>query len=935
MANYNGTINVADSESHLVTSSGQVNDLSGSNAVAITNGVGTFQVQAGTTVGNTQTLTPSALSNAPSGVNIDYSPVTITQTAPTAASVQVQVVPGDTTYLSANSITSTTVQYALLDSAGQVASSLPGEYETFTISGPGSFADGSSVKTETLWVDGSENQLTVYSEQGQAGTITVSASGNGISGQVQIPSYINTAPASLSMTSKQATGASGNPYTLYTVQLLDSNGHPVYNNSDPISVTNNAAAPGAIEYGTINSSGSFVKGPAPTALTDGQAQFAVRTVTEGTSPVTITVQDTNPTDNFSASANYDYVANAASTITMTPASSVSNYTVEPGQQVTYSAQLTDAKGNDVAEAGQTVTFGFKSNGAGATFPNGLSTGTYTATTNSQGVASVTVTVPSGASGSFQLQGMYNSNMVDSGTTTVVTAAGYGTQVALAGQPKTDVTAGSPISGVTANVENAVGTPVTGGTLLVTTSNSNVVAVNGSTNGPTEEHITDTNPTPLTNLVAGMAGTATITVQDISDPAMPKASFTVNVVPGTATNTPYVEYNGKQVSSANPLTVTANQPVPLTVVNVDAGGNPVPVAGSTPLTVDLFNTSGGQYRLTPDGADVTDVNIPAGQTSATVYYVNPTSQTITSGMTAVDAVATQSTSTVKLSSSSVTAGQSLTISGVVNDQAGNPVAGAAVDVSFDGQSGSATSSSTGTYSVTLTPTKAVSSSPVTVTANGTTISTSSDTASVTAAVSAAQNIAATETSTGANVTWTAPATGTAASYQVWEINTTTGTKTDIAPSVSGSATSYSVRGLTIGDSYEFNVDAVDQYGNVVLGTPSSPAFEYGTLATGAANTAFSANTSSTAGSATFTVTMDKSLPSQTPTLSDFTVKDTTGSITYTVTGVTVSGKTVTITTTIPAGTVAAATDTVVVTGTQGALTDSAGAPSAAFSLSTTN
>jgi hypothetical protein len=133
---------------------------------------------------------------------------------------------------------------------------------------------------------------------------------------------------------------------------------------------------------------------------------------------------------------------------------------------------------------------------------------------------------------------------------------------------------------------------------------------------------------------------------------------------------------------------------------------------------------------------------------------------------------------------------------------------------------------------------------------------SQTASVTvnAAVSAAQDITATETSKGATVTWTYPATGTAASYQIWEIPVVNGTAdkaaaTDIVPDESVSATSYGVTGLAVGDSYEFNVDAVDAYGNVVYGTPSS-AIEYGSTATAVNSVAGSS------GAGSITLTFDK-------------------------------------------------------------------------------
>jgi hypothetical protein len=146
-----------------------------------------------------------------------------------------------------------------------------------------------------------------------------------------------------------------------------------------------------------------------------------------------------------------------------------------------------------------------------------------------------------------------------------------------------------------------------------------------------------------------------------------------------------------------------------------------------------------------------------------------------------------------------------------------------------------------------------------------------TASVTVdpAVSAAQDISATETSTGATVTWTAPATGTAASYNIWQIPYVNGSldKADakeIAKGVSASDTSYAVTGLTAGDSYAFNVDAVDAYGNVVFGTPSS-VIEYGSTAT-SVTTAAGSNT----GTGTITLTFDKNGIKPDTTAADWTV-----------------------------------------------------------------
>ena len=43
------------------------------------------------------------------------------------------------------------------------------------------------------------------------------------------------------------------------------------------------------------------------------------------------------------------------------------------------------------------------------------------------------------------------------------------------------------------------------------------------------------------LYASQAGTATVTVTDVSNAAMPSASFPVKGVPGPATTMPWIEY----------------------------------------------------------------------------------------------------------------------------------------------------------------------------------------------------------------------------------------------------------------------------------------------------------------------------------------------------------------------------------------------------------
>lgn len=661
--NFNGSVTVASTTNDIYKATGNVS----STTVNITNGVGTFQVEAGTSVGESISLTPSALSPVTTTNNIVYSAVTVTETAPSATQLALTVETGSPTALSANTQTPTTLVLSVEDAAGNTFSGAPGEYVTVSVAGQGTLVGGAT--SETVFVS-QTSTVVVESVTGTAGTITVAAGASGLtSASLSIPTYVNTAPASLAISATTGTDSNGNPYTEYTVSVLDTNGHLISYDSGTINVSANVpvnlASPSSITtsspsifLGSVSSTGTFtsatvVSGTLQATFQNGVYTFAVETDKVGSSPVTITVKDT--TDNLTASASYTLVPGAATGVTVTP-SSTAVYDVEPGQSFTFMAQLVDAYQNAVSEAGQSVVFGFTgTNSAGATLPNGLSSGTYTVTTGSSGTAAVTVTVPSGASAgtSFQLEATYNSGSVSGPTITVVSPVAYVNLLAVTGTPTQPVTAGYAVPTFYVSSEYAAGVftsgASTGDTLQITTSNSGVVTLESggvavtaltvtataSSNGVA---VTSTTGPSAWGLSAEQAGTATITVTDISNPSKPSVSFTVSVEPGQATTSPLIEYNGKPISSTNELTVAANTPVALQLVNVDAGGNPVPVAGSEPLWVAL-SAAVGNFEATDGGATVNAVYIPAGQDSTTIYFVAPTATTISGGLNAGDITVT--------------------------------------------------------------------------------------------------------------------------------------------------------------------------------------------------------------------------------------------------------------------------------------------------------
>jgi hypothetical protein len=87
----------------------------------------------------------------------------------------------------------------------------------------------------------------------------------------------------------------------------------------------------------------------------------------------------------------------------------------------------------------------------------------------------------------------------------------------------------------------------------------------------------------------------------------------------------VEYNGSEVSN---LSIAANTPIALQIVNADAAGDPIPVQGTTPLTVNLTTTEAiGEFESTSGGGPITSTTIPVGAASVTVYFESSNAETI--------------------------------------------------------------------------------------------------------------------------------------------------------------------------------------------------------------------------------------------------------------------------------------------------------------------
>ena len=125
------------------------------------------------------------------------------------------------------------------------------------------------------------------------------------------------------------------------------------------------------------------------------------------------------------------------------------------------------------------------------------------------------------------------------------------------------------------------------------------------------------------------GTATLTIQDVSNPSMPSTTTTVTVVPAQPAQYPQLQLNGQLISVTNPVTLQANQPQELMVVNQDTAGNPMPVVTGESLAsgIPLPTLPAGEQWDNSHGAPISSITIPVGQTSAPVWLVSSSGATL--------------------------------------------------------------------------------------------------------------------------------------------------------------------------------------------------------------------------------------------------------------------------------------------------------------------
>jgi len=660
---------------------------------------------------NVATTGSGGFSGQGQAANVTYSSATVTGVANAAYALTLQ---SSLVGLSDNTVNADEVTVKVVDQAGDPYTSQTGRYVSLSLTGPGSFSPSSTMTTVDAYIPASAPSGTitvpVYSIQGESGTIVVTASSPGVfaPAPLDISTYETGMPTGLEITEANGQDNSGNVYTLYTVDVVDQAGQVITSgagSTDAIQISDNVEAlndpplyyytgsvlqqllaTGTLGTETATDKNTTVANPVVMTLdaVGGQVQFAVENEAAGF-PATITATDLST--GASASGTYNYYDNAnlaAKPLGPFAASNLKHYvpqSVLAGQTLTMSAELTDKYGNPVPEKGQPIWFTIdaeysfpppyssdspeqlvNSRTAEADLasglvelPNGASRvgDTYEAFTNSSGIATIQLTVPS-SDGPFSVFAVSAEQEAGGGVEGFVTVPAQYQPASLAwagGFPADGrITAGTTET-ISADVLNALGENLVYGNadpfnyFLLTSSNSGVLALPGSDKdyatavgsgawiisaAALQKYGGSTGQVNIP-VVGMMSGTTTLTLQDLA-PGVAPISETVTVLPGQAVSAADLWYNGAPVSTANPMDLTANVPVPISVVNVDNEGNPVPVSGSEAKTITLPTTiSGvtGSYQWEPAGGGppISSVQIPPGQRSVTVWFVANTTQVV--------------------------------------------------------------------------------------------------------------------------------------------------------------------------------------------------------------------------------------------------------------------------------------------------------------------
>jgi hypothetical protein len=475
-------------------------------------------------------------------------------------------------------------------------------------------------------------------------------------------------------------------------------------------------------------------------LGSGSASGSFGTVTDhknGTYTVTFTAT-TAGSNTIIATIGGQGVTSSPPTVTVVPGAvsllkstvAVSASQVTSGNSVTVALVARDANGNQEISGGLAVKFAFGSGTAGGTFSTVTDhkNGTYTATLTGTKAGSNAITATIGG------------QKVSSTLPTVTVVPG---PVNLSKSTTTLSTKSSIASGGTATVtliaRDANGNQELGGGLAVQ------FALGSGSAGGTLSAVTDNgNGTYIATITGTKAGTNTITAT-IGGQKVTSTPPTVTVVPGVVSlSQSTIAVSASQVPSGKSTTVT--------LVARDASGNQESGGGLVAKFALGSGSAGGTFGTVTDHKNgtytVTFTATTAGRNTITATIGGQAVVSTPPAVTVVPGAASLSKSTLTLSASQITSGNSTTVTLVARDANGNQELSGGLKVAFGLSTGSAsgtfsvvTDNGNGTYTATFTGTK-VGSNTITATIGGQKVTSTLPTVTVTSAVSsvAAQDAA---------------------------------------------------------------------------------------------------------------------------------------------------------------------------------------------------
>jgi hypothetical protein len=476
-----------------------------------------------------------------------------------------------TSAASANAGGTVTVTAQLAD-ANNNAVALAGRTVTWTSTGAGgSFASATSTT-------GAGGSATIAFTTGPAAgtTHTITATDNvGIAG-TSAAVTTTTGAASLSTTTITASPASlvadGASTTTVTVQLKDASGNNVGTSGGVVALQTSVGTLGTV---TDNANGTYtatLTAPVTVGTASITGSLAGQTLGQ---VATVALVAGAPT-------KYRVAASAAS--------------VNAGAAVTVTAQLTDANGNAVAEAGRTVTWTSTNGGSFPASPSttdasGAVTVVFTTSATAGTTHTVTATDATGATGTSGA--IATTTGTPSLATTTITAA-----------PAALVANGTNTTTLTVQLRDASGNPVgaSGGVVVLTATGGTLGAVTDNANGT----YTATLTAPVTVGAATIAGTL--------GGAPLAATAVVTFTPGPA---------AKYLVAASASTVNAGGAVTVSAQLADANGNSIPESGRT---VTWTSANGGSFAAatgTTSASGLATVVFTTSTTAGTAHTVSAT------------------------------------------------------------------------------------------------------------------------------------------------------------------------------------------------------------------------------------------------------------------------------------------------------------------------